>query len=114
MSHPTRSIVALSAGILLIVAGVLLRDRRVLAMAVPFILYAGVALLATAHETGISDITVSRGLSADRVTEGGTIDVTLSITNNGSPIPWIGITDRIPSYMEVTKGDVSHLPSRLR
>ncbi len=109
MSHPTRSIVSLSIAILLIVAGVLLRDRRVLAMAVPFIVYAGVALLATTRGTDTSRISVSRELSADRVTEGGTIEFTLSITNNGGPIPWIGVVDKIPSYLEVTKGEVSHL-----
>jgi len=92
------------------ITGVLMRDGRVIAASVPFLLYAGVALLSKSYQRE-PKIIVERVLSADHTTEGETIDITVTITNAGSHIPWLGVSERIPRGVEVTGGDTSILAS---
>ena len=98
--------VTLAIAILLAIAGVLVRDGRVLAASIPFLLYAGIALVSVS-EAKKPQITVERRLSADHIVEGETIDVTVIITNTGPRIPWLGVAERVPRHLEITSGETT-------
>jgi uncharacterized protein (DUF58 family) len=100
----------LAIAISLAIAGVLVRDGRVLAAGIPFLLYAGIALVSTS-ESKKPQITVERHLSADHITEGETLDVTVIITNAGPSISWLGVDERIPRGLVVTSGETTHFAS---
>ncbi|MEA3238349.1 MAG: DUF58 domain-containing protein [Candidatus Bipolaricaulota bacterium] len=100
----------LAIAISLVIAGVLVRDGRVLAAGIPFLLYAGIALISTS-ESKKPQITVDRHLSVDHITEGETLDVTVIIANTGPAIPWLGVAEHIPRDLEVTSGETTHFVS---
>ena len=90
----------------LTIGGVLVRDGRVLAAGIPFLFYAGIALVSLSQARA-PQIAIDRRLSADHITEGQTIDVTVIITNTGPQIPWLGVVERIPRRLEVTGGETT-------
>ncbi len=100
----------LGIAISLVIAGVLVRDGRVLAAGIPFLLYAGITLV---YLSGFQEpqVTVHRHLSADHTTEGEPIDVTVTVTRSGKPIHWLGASECIPRGVEVISGETSHFAS---
>ena len=110
MSPSGRIGAILAIAISLAIGGVLVRDGRVLAACIPFLLYAAIALVST-REARHPQITLKRHLSADHITEGETLDVTVSIENVGPSIPWLGVAERIPRGLEVTSGETAQFAS---
>lgn len=97
----------LAIAVVLFVFGAVVRDRRVLSMTIPFFVYAGFALLGTGRSL-TPQMTLSRNLSTTRTTEGGTVEVTVTLTNTGQPIPWISITEHTAPNLLVTQGRTAH------
>ncbi len=93
--------------VLVMIGGILVRDGRVLAATIPFLFYAAIALL-SARKSHAEKVTIARELSAERITENGTIVVKVTVTNAGPNIPWLGISERIPRNLEVTNGETTH------
>jgi uncharacterized protein (DUF58 family) len=83
--------------------GVLLRDGRVLSMAIPFFVYAGFALLG-AGQALPPKLVLERQLSASRAIEGQTVKVTVTLTNTGQPIPWILVVEHLADELSVGEG----------
>ncbi len=97
----------LAIAVVLLVLGFAVRDGRVLSITIPFLVYAGFALLGTG-ESLTPEITLSRNLSTTRTTEGETVDVTVNLTNTGQPIPWIRVAELIAPNLSVTQGKTTH------
>ena len=102
--------VILGIAVSLTIAGVFVRDGRVIAACIPFLFYASISLL-SGSDYKEPRITVQRLLSTDRTNEGGTIDITVTVNNSGTRIPWLGISERTPNDIEVISGEISHFAS---
>jgi len=86
----------------LLILGFATLQGRVLILALPSILYLAVAFL---QRPGELRLTVTRRLSADRVTQGMPILVWLSITNEGESLENVLLEDLVPRGLEVLDGE---------
>jgi len=95
-------------GMLLITVGLLLRDGRTLALAVPFVVYTGVWWVASVR-CPRPCVELRRSLSSERVDEGRTVDVVLSVENVGPSLAHMALHDGPPTGAEVCSGHTSFL-----
>lgn len=98
----------IGSGIVLSVLGILLRNGRVLALAVPLFVYAS-ALVGFNLVYQKPQISVRRRLEAGQVEEGQQIHVTLSVENRGKSAVWLGLSEKLPSGISVIDGETSLL-----
>ena len=102
----------LSVGAFLMVAlvltGLLLRRREVLALALPVLVYTG-ALALTRLVTLGPRLVVSRRLEPHRLQEDSPLQVTVTIRNEGRSIPFLGCTDVVPAGLGQIDGETSCL-----
>lgn len=108
MSASTRVAGILAIAVALAIAGVLVRDGRILALSIPFLVYSTIAFLSSLGVPKETRLKIERRLSADHITEGETTDVAVIVTNDGPRIPWLGISERLPRGSEITGGETSH------
>jgi uncharacterized protein (DUF58 family) len=87
---------------LLLVAGLVALDGRLLALTLPLGIYMLAALLFGPQEP---QLRVTRILSADRVSEDDPVTVSLSFTNAGSALEEVIIRDLLPSSLEPLVGE---------
>jgi len=90
-------------GIMLTVAGLLLREGAILALAIPFLLYCG-ALLYLRLAPPAASLFVRRTLDSERIGEGGRVEVSLAIGNRGEAVPMIGLIERLPVGCRIAEG----------
>jgi len=88
--------------------GLLVRDGRVLVLAIPFLLYTGVLLFADLASRS-PRLTIRRTLDVDRIEEGGVIHVTVTVKNHGQTIPMLGLVEQLPQSCPVTDGETTCL-----
>ncbi|MBN1484826.1 MAG: DUF58 domain-containing protein [Chloroflexia bacterium] len=77
----------------LIFLGLAVRNGRILALVLPLLLYLGLAFFHAPPEIRLH---VARSLSSDRVTQGTTVEVRLSITNLGAALEDVLLIDCAP------------------
>lgn len=105
---------ALALGLLsfaLLIAGLALREGRLLLLLLPLLLYLGAALLNTPEALQLYGY---RDLHPAVAQEGDTLHVTLTLINNGPTIPLVLIQDLIPRPLRVSHGApqlLTHLPA---
>ncbi|MCA9987014.1 MAG: DUF58 domain-containing protein [Anaerolineales bacterium] len=87
---------------LLAIVGLLTLNGTMVALVVPLVFFLGASLLYGPAEP---HLTIQRSLSAERVSEGNQVDVTLSITNVGSKIELFLVKDTPPPELEIVEGD---------
>lgn len=90
----------------LVIVGLATLQREIIVLVIPLLLYLGAGYL-FAPET--PNLTIKRSLNADRVAHGESIDVTLSITNNGAPLEKLALVDTIPTGLQVIEGEAGIL-----
>jgi uncharacterized protein (DUF58 family) len=86
-------------GLVLLGLGVV--QGPLLALAIPLVIYAGAALL---DRPDVPQLSVTRSLSAERVSRGTPVVVKVSITNLGPRMATIQLEDRIPRHLELIEG----------
>jgi uncharacterized protein (DUF58 family) len=106
MSLSGRALVIAGIGVILTAAGLLLREGRVLVLAIPFLLYSGLLfyIQLAAHAPALS---VHRTLETERIEEGGHARVILSIENRGPSISTLGLVERLPEDCWIAEGDTA-------
>jgi len=100
--------ITIGIAIAMALVGVLIRDGRVLAMSLPFLAYAGLMLFKSLDRRGLK-LEIDRSLSSERIVEGETIDVTLSVINRGASVRNVCVSDRIPKGAAIAGGEASTL-----
>jgi uncharacterized protein (DUF58 family) len=96
----------LACGLLL--AGLALLDGRLLALALPLLVYLLAALLYGPYEVRLR---TSRAFSTDRAQEGDRVKVTLTVENKGQSLEEVLVSDRLPPGLELVEGRVAALAS---
>ena len=92
----------------LILLGLITRQRSILVLAIPFVIYLAIGI---SFEPRILDLKAIRLLSTNRVRQGVPISVQLKIHNDGPLIENLVIEDLIPSGLEIIDGNPKHLTS---
>lgn len=92
----------------LLVMGLILLTGTLLALAIPILVLIGASLLFGPEEPQLS---IERRLSSDRSSQDTPVQVTLTVTNNGSRIEVIHIFDAPPRRLEVVDGEIELLTS---
>jgi uncharacterized protein (DUF58 family) len=92
----------------LLFLGLLTLNGGMLALAIPLVIFLGAAFL-WGPEAPL--LKVARSLSAESVSAGTPVVVTLSITNEGAPLEEVAIEDAVPPALEVIDGASSVLIS---
>jgi len=90
----------------LTILGLASRQREVLVLALPFLLYLGAGFF---YGPRTINLTVRRTLSADRVPHGQSVAVKLLVTNAGPSLENVLITDLVPPGLEVVEGEAAVL-----
>ncbi|MFC2023253.1 DUF58 domain-containing protein [Chloroflexota bacterium] len=93
---------------LLLLAGLVLVDGRVLALALPLVVYLATALI---FAPGDAELEVTRSLSDDRVHGGKQVVIRLGITNQGSSLEQILVQDLPPERLRIVEGESEALTS---
>lgn len=97
-----RAITAVTISIfLLLLLGFGLVDGDVVLLALPFVLYLLLSLLATPEAANLQ---ITRSLSHTRLPAGGELIVTLTIQNNGPALGELLLTDALPPNLSLTDG----------
>jgi uncharacterized protein (DUF58 family) len=91
---------------LLLLIGFTLVDGGIVLLALPFLLYLLLSLLAVPETP---HLLITRTLSATRVAAGSEVTVTLAITNRGGDIAELRIVDAVPPGLRITDGAAQHL-----
>jgi len=91
----------------LLVAGLLARDGRLLALSFPVVLLFGALLLFPAPRE--VDLEISRAFSSSRLEEGEETRVTVTVENRGEAIPLLGAVERMPGGVGETNGEAGTL-----
>ena len=97
---------SLAYGLLLL--GLVTLSGEPFILAVPLMIYLGVALFYGPGEIGLR---ATRTFSADRVSQGVPVVVRLSVTNDGAQLEEILLKDHIPESLELVKGEAEVLTS---
>jgi uncharacterized protein (DUF58 family) len=87
-----------------LLAGLATLNGALVALAIPFVVYLGAAVLSRPEQ---ARITARRELSADHMRAGAVIAVRLTITNAGAPLDQIRVRDALPPGLEIVEGDMS-------
>ena len=95
--------------LVLLLAGVLLRSRELLAIALPVLLYTGSLVLAGLSTGRPPRLVVSRHLQSHRIEDGTPLAVTLTVRNVGNSIPFLGLVDLAPASLGPVEGERSFL-----
>ena len=90
----------------LVFLGLVGREGRLLALAVPLVIYLGAALL---YGPERPQLRVARSFSSESVSTGRPVVVQLSVTNEGPSLEQVLIEDDVPSSIEVVEGESSVL-----
>ena len=90
----------------LVFLGLVGREGRLLALAIPLVIYLGASLLYGPEKP---QLRVTRSFSSESVATGRPVTVQLSVTNEGAPLEQVLIEDDIPSSIEVVDGESSVL-----
>jgi len=85
----------------LVLAGLATLEGRVLALALPLVLYLGAALWA---RPGPPELEVERAQSADRVHPDRPIDIRLTVRNAGPALAEVHLWDQVPQRLTLTEG----------
>lgn len=85
-------------------AGLLLVDGGVLALALPLLLFAAVAVLFAAAPPNLH---ITRELSAERLPADATLRVTLRVVNRGRALPELHLRDSLPHGLTLVDGATS-------
>ncbi len=85
----------------LVLWGLATLDGRVLALALPLVIYLGAAL---AYGPGELDLEATRTLDADRVLPGDPVLVRLAIANKGARLEQVLVEDVVPPSLELLSG----------
>ena len=92
----------------LFILGLMTLSGGLLALAIPLVIYLGVALLYEPHPPQLK---VIRTLSTDRAPQDTPVTVTLSVTNDGDLLEEVLIEDVVPPGLELTDGETSVIAS---
>jgi len=90
----------------LLLAGLITFRGELIALAIPFVLY---LLYGFWNGPETLDLKIERKLSSDRITPDAEVIVTLTVTNRGSDIEELSLTDRISPNLTVRLGSTRHL-----
>ncbi len=104
----TRAIILATVTIILIFAALVGVNGLLLALSVPAILALGVGVFYAVDEI---DLEATRLLSTERLLEGSTLNVQVTIKNNGGRLAELQIRDQIPKRLRVTDGATSMITS---
>jgi len=92
----------------LIAVGMAMLEGRVIALALPLVLYLGVALWSRPDPP---DLEVVRTPSADRVHPDHPVQIRLSVRNTGSALHEVHLRDQVPPRLAITDGHADVLTS---
>jgi uncharacterized protein (DUF58 family) len=92
----------------LLLAGLALFDGRLLALALPLLVYLLAALYHGPYDVRLS---AGRSFSTDRAMVGSPVEVTLEIANEGGPLEEVLVVDRLPPGLELVAGRPAALAS---
>ncbi len=101
---PAWLLIALSAA--LVIAGLATRNAAALLPALPLLLYLAAGLW---WQPSAPRLDASRHVSPTRAQAGQPVQVTLTITNRGRPLPELRLVDALPPGLTVTGGDTALL-----
>ena len=90
----------------LVFVGLVSREGRLLALAIPLVIYLGAALL---YGPERPQLRVTRSFSSESVATGRPVVVQLSVTNEGPSLDQVLIEDDVPPSVEVVEGESSVL-----
>ncbi|MFN2219949.1 MAG: DUF58 domain-containing protein, partial [Anaerolineae bacterium] len=90
----------------LVFVGLVAREGRLLALAVPLAIYLGASIL---YGPDRPNLQVTRSFSRESVATGRPVSVKLSVVNEGAPLEMVFIEDVIPPSIEVIEGASSVL-----
>lgn len=90
----------------LLISGIVKVSGEILALALPFVMYLLAGFLFNPEKI---DLEITRHLSAERVSPGDEVTVTLTIQNNGSRLDEALIEDMIPDGLQVASSYSRHL-----
>jgi uncharacterized protein (DUF58 family) len=91
-----------SAALLLIGVGVVLRMESVVVLSIPIVVYVVLAE-ATSGEPSL-DIAVMRGSEGGKIFEGGVVELKVTFTNRGKAMELLRAEDPLPADLEVVEG----------
>jgi uncharacterized protein (DUF58 family) len=100
MSKPSQPLMFILYVLLFV--GLVTKNRTLLALAIPFVLYIATGLFFAPQK---SNLQVERILSADRVSQGIPVTVRLKITNQGASIENLQVEDILPAGLQILKGN---------
>lgn len=87
-----------------LLAGLASLNGALVALAIPFAVYLGAAVISRPEQAPIS---ARRELSADHVPAGASVAVRLTLTNEGAPLHLARVQDMLPPGVQVVDGDAS-------
>lgn len=108
MTLERKLVAPVGISIALMLMGLFLRHRDLLALAIPFLLYTACLLYAGSAQPR-PNLKLHRTLDADRIEENGRINVTLTVTNRGASTSLVGVTEQLPAALTVVEGEASCL-----
>lgn len=85
----------------LILAGLSAVDGRILALALPLVIYLAASII---YRPRAVELAATRQLSSYRATQGDTVQVSVHITNKGPSLEEVHLHDPVPAALEVTRG----------
>ena len=91
---------------LLVFLGLVSREGRLLALALPLVIYLGASVL---YGPERPQLRVTRSFSSESVATGRPVAVRLSVTNEGPPLEQVLIEDDVPPAVEIVGGQSSVL-----
>lgn len=89
------------AAIVLLLLGLITLEVRLIALVVPLLVYLAVA---TAFQPADPRFRVERSVDRDTAFEGETLDVTVTVENQGSSLEFVELSDAVPRRLEVAEG----------
>ncbi len=92
-----------TAAISCIMAGIFMASGAMVALSLPIVAYLGV--MALVLDSGKADLEIVREISDTRIMAGDTVDVKITARNRGPRLELVEITDNIPDYLVVSKGN---------
>lgn len=104
-----RLLVTVGIGVTLTAVGLLLREGRVLVLAVPFLLYCSVLLHIRTVVPRASQLSIRRSLDPERIEESGPVKVNLTVENRGAAIPMLGLSESLPDGCRLAEGETAIL-----
>ena len=90
----------------LVFLGLVSREGRLLALAIPLVIYLGASVL---YGPARPKLKVTRSFSSESVATGRPVEVQLSVTNEGPALEQVLIEDDVPPSVEIVEGESSVL-----